>query len=73
MLPEPVLSRARDEMLDWHGSGMSIMEVSHRGKLFLSVAEKAEQDLRDLLNIPDDYDILFMQVGATLLFSLIPS
>jgi phosphoserine aminotransferase len=72
MLPETVLTRARDEMLDWHGSGMSIMEVSHRGKLFLSVAEKAEQDLRDLLNIPDDYDVLFMQGGATLLFSLIP-
>ncbi len=72
MLPEPVLSRARDEMLDWHGSGMSIMEVSHRGKLFLSVAEKAEQDLRELLNIPDNYEVLFMQGGATLLFSLIP-
>ena len=72
MLPEAVLTRARDEMLDWHGSGMSIMEVSHRGKLFLSVAEKAEKDLRDLLSIPDDYDVLFMQGGATLLFSLIP-
>ena len=72
MLPEPVLEQARDEMLDWHGTGMSIMEVSHRGKAFLSVAERAETDLRDLLKIPDNYEVLFMQGGATLQFSLIP-
>ncbi len=72
MLPEPVLEQARDEMLDWHGTGMSIMEVSHRGKAFLSVAEQAESDFRDLLEVPDDYEVLFMQGGATLQFSLIP-
>jgi phosphoserine aminotransferase len=72
MLPEQVLERARDEILDWHDTGMSIMEVSHRGKLFASVAEQSEQDLRDLLNIPDSYAVLFMQGGATLQFSLIP-
>lgn len=72
MLPQAVLEQAREEMLDWHGSGMSIMEVSHRGKLFMSVAEQSEQDLRALMGIPDDYAVLFLQGGATLQFSLLP-
>jgi len=72
ILPEPVLEQARDELLDWHGSGMSIMEVSHRGKIFSQVAAQAEQDLRSLLGISDDFAVLFMQGGATLQFALLP-
>ena len=64
MLPAEVLSRAGDEILDWHGSGMSVMEMSHRGKEFISIADKAEADLRTLLAIPDDYKLLFLQGGA---------
>ena len=64
VLPEPVLRKAAEEMLDWHGSGMSVMEMSHRGKEFISIAEKAEADLRDLLAIPANYKVLFMQGGA---------
>jgi phosphoserine aminotransferase len=59
-----VLKRAADEMLDWHGSGMSVMEMSHRGKEFISIASKAEADLRTLLAIPSDYAVLFLQGGA---------
>jgi len=69
-LPEPVLERIRDDIPDWQGSGMSVMEVSHRGKAFTAVAEKAEADLRRLLDIPDDYDVLFLQGGATLQFAM---
>ncbi|MGM0563447.1 MAG: 3-phosphoserine/phosphohydroxythreonine transaminase [Pseudomonadota bacterium] len=72
MLPEPVLKQAADEMLDWHGSGASIMEMSHRGKEFVSVAAEAEQDLRDLMKIPDNYKVLFLQGGATAQFSAVP-
>jgi phosphoserine aminotransferase len=72
MLPEPVLARAREELLDWHGSGMSVMEMSHRGKEFVSIAEQAERDLRDLLAIPDNYKVLFLQGGATLQFAMVP-
>ena len=64
VLPEPVLRKAAEEMLDWHGSGMSVMEMSHRGKEFISIAEKAEADLRELLAIPATYKVLFMQGGA---------
>ena len=64
VLPEPVLRRAADEMLDWQGSGMSVMEMSHRGKEFISIAEAAETDLRELLAIPANYKVLFMQGGA---------
>ena len=64
MLPAEVLSRAGDEMLDWHGSGMSVMEMSHRGKEFISIADQAEADLRTLLAIPDNYKVLFLQGGA---------
>ena len=64
VLPETVLRRAAEEMLDWHGSGMSVMEMSHRGKEFISIAEAAESDLRELLAIPSNYKVLFMQGGA---------
>jgi phosphoserine aminotransferase len=64
VLPEPVLRTAAEEMLDWHGSGMSVMEMSHRGKEFISIAAKAEADLRELLAVPADYAVLFLQGGA---------
>ena len=64
VLPEPVLRRAAEEMLDWQGSGMSVMEMSHRGKEFISIADAAESDLRELLAIPSNYKVLFMQGGA---------
>ena len=72
MLPEVVLSRARDEMLDWNGSGMSVMEMSHRGKEFMSIAAQAEADLRELMAIPDNYKVLFQQGGASQQFSAVP-
>jgi len=72
VLPEAVLQRARDEMLDWHGSGMSVMEMSHRGKEFIAIAEKATADLRELLAVPDGYHVLFLQGGATLQFAMVP-
>ena len=64
VLPEPVLRTAAAEMLDWHGTGMCVMEMSHRGKEFISIADKAEADLRSLLAVPDDYEVLFLQGGA---------
>ena len=72
VLPKAVLEQAREELLDWHGSGMSVMEMSHRGKEFLSIAEQAEADLRELLTIPDNYRVLFLQGGATSQFSMVP-
>jgi len=72
MLPAEVLSRAGDEVLDWHGSGMSVMEMSHRGSEFIKIAEEAEFDLRELLDIPVNYEVLFLQGGATLQFAQIP-
>jgi len=72
-LPEAVLKQAQDEMMDWHGSGMSVMEMSHRGKEYMSIAEKAEADLRSLMSIPDNYKVLFLQGGATTQFSMIPA
>jgi phosphoserine aminotransferase len=72
MLPEAVLQQARDEMLDWQGSGMCVMEMSHRGKEFISIAEQAEADLRELLNIPDHYKVLFLQGGASSQFAMVP-
>jgi phosphoserine aminotransferase len=63
-LPEPVLRQAAEEMLDWHGTGMSVMEMSHRGKEFISIHAEAEADLRELLAIPSNYKVLFMQGGA---------
>ncbi len=72
VLPEDVLQQARDEMLDWNGSGMSVMEMSHRGKEFMSIAERAEADLRELLAIPANYKVLFLQGGASSQFSMVP-
>src|SRR3989344_3760987 len=72
VLPEAVLSQARDEMLDWHGSGMSVMEMSHRGKEFMAIAEKAEADLRELMGIPANYKVLFLQGGASAQFAMVP-
>ncbi len=72
MLPQAVIERAREEMLDWNGSGMSVMEMSHRGKEYMSIAEKAEADLRDVMAIPDNYKVLFLQGGASSQFSMIP-
>ena len=71
-LPEEVLSRAASEMLDYKGTGMSVMEMSHRSKEFISIAEQAEADLRELLNIPENYSVLFLQGGATSQFSMVP-
>ncbi len=71
-LPLAVLERARDELTDYAGSGMSVMELSHRGPAFRDIAERSEQLLRDLLQIPDDYRVLFLQGGATLQFAMVP-
>jgi phosphoserine aminotransferase len=71
-LPEAVLAQAQQEMLDWQGRGLSVMEMSHRDKAFVEVAETAEQDLRDLLAIPAEYKVLFLQGGATSQFSMVP-
>jgi len=72
MLPAEVLARAGDEMLDWRGSGTGVMEMSHRGKEFMSIAAEAEGDLRELLAIPAGYKVLFLQGGATLQFAQVP-
>jgi len=71
-IPDAVLERVRQDIPDWNGTGMSVMEVSHRSKEFVAVAEKTEQDLRDLLAIPDSYSVLFPQGGATLQFAMVP-
>lgn len=71
-IPLPVLERARDELTDWHGCGMSVMELSHRGKEFMSIAERAEADLRRLLDIPPGYRVLFLQGGASAQFGAVP-
>lgn len=72
VLPEEVLAQAAAEMLDWQGSGMSVMEMSHRGKEFISIATKAEADLRDILAIPANYKVLFMQGGAIAENAILP-
>ncbi|HSO83331.1 3-phosphoserine/phosphohydroxythreonine transaminase [Thiocapsa sp.] len=72
MLPEPVLIRAREEMLEWRGSGMCVAEMSHRGKEFMSIAAQAEADLRELLAVPSNYKVLFLQGGASTQFAAIP-
>ena len=72
MLPLEVLERARDELLNWHGCGMSVMEMTHRGKNFGAIIHQAEADLRELLAIPANYKVLFLQGGATLQFAQIP-
>jgi phosphoserine aminotransferase len=72
VLPEEVLAQAAEEMLDWRGSGMSVMEMSHRGKEFIAIAEGAEKDFRELLGIPAAYKVLFLQGGATQQFAMVP-
>lgn len=72
MLPEEVLKQAQAELLDWHGTGMSIMELGHRGEEFKTVAEQAEADLRELLAIPKNYHVLFLAGGATTQFAMVP-
>ncbi len=72
VLPEEVLKEAADEMLDYQGSGMSVMEMSHRSKVYDKIIKDAEQDLRELMNIPDNYKVLFLQGGASQQFAMIP-
>ena len=72
LLPEEVLREAANEMLDYKGCGMSVMEMSHRSKAFAEIIETAEQDLRDLMGIPDNYKVLFLQGGASQQFAMIP-
>ena len=72
MLPEPVLEEIAGEVLNYKGSGMSVMEMSHRAQVFQTIVDEAEADLRELMNIPDNYKVLFIQGGATLQFSMIP-
>ncbi|HEX6929775.1 MAG TPA: aminotransferase class V-fold PLP-dependent enzyme, partial [Gammaproteobacteria bacterium] len=71
-LPAEVMQRARDEFLDVSGTGLSAMEMSHRSKAFMAITEQAEADLRELLSIPSNYKVLFLQGGATLQFSMVP-
>ena len=71
-LPLNVLEQARDELTNWHGCGMSVMEMSHRGKEYMSIHAEAEADLRALMNIPANYKVLFLQGGATAQFSMVP-
>ncbi len=71
-LPEEVLKQAQEELLDWHGAGCSVMEMSHRGKDFMSILDQAEADLRELMGIPRGYKVLFLQGGATQQFAQIP-
>lgn len=72
MLPADVLQIAQKELLNWHDLGTSVMEISHRSKQFMAVAAQAEQDLRDLLAIPDNYKVLFCQGGARAQFAAVP-
>ena len=72
VLPEEVLKEAAEEMLDYRGCGMSVMEMSHRSKMYQQIIDEAEQDLRDLMNIPDNYKVLFLQGGASQQFAAVP-
>ena len=72
VLPQEVLKQAQEEILDWHGSGMSVMEMSHRGPEYMAIHTDAEKDLRELLAIPGNYKVLFLQGGATMQFAAIP-
>ena len=72
VLPEEVLKEAAAEMLDYKDTGMSVMEMSHRSKAFEEIIQDAEQDLRDLMNIPDNYKVLFLQGGASTQFAMVP-
>ena len=71
-IPDPVMAQIKADLPDWNGIGMSVMEVSHRNKEFIAVAQKAEQDFRELLAIPAEYSVLFLQGGATLQFAMAP-
>lgn len=70
-MPVPVLEKAKAEMLDWNGTGMSVMEMSHRGKAFLQIAEQTENAVRTLMSVPDNYKVLFLQGGASLQFTML--
>lgn len=72
VLPEEVLREAADEMLDYQGTGMSVMEMSHRSKAYQNIIDEAEKDIRELMNIPDNYKVLFLQGGASTQFAMIP-
>ena len=72
VLPEEVLREAAEEMMDYRGSGMSVMEMSHRSKVYDTIIKEAEADLRELMNIPDNYRVLFLQGGASQQFAMIP-
>jgi len=72
VLPKEVLQQAQEELTDWHGSGMSVMEMSHRGKEYMGIQAQAEADLRELMGIPVNYKVLFLQGGASLQFSMVP-
>ena len=72
MMPEPVLEEIRDEMMNYHSSGMCVMEMSHRSKVFKRIRDEAEQGLRDLMDIPDNYQVLFVQGGASTQFAAVP-
>lgn len=73
MLPEPVLEKVSKEMLDYNGTGMSVTEMSHRSKVFVSIVDKTEGLLRKLMNIPDNYKVLFLQGGASMQFAMVPA
>src|SRR3990167_5690834 len=72
MLPDEVLLKAQSELLNWHGTGMSIMELSHRGSEFKEVVEKTEADFRELMEIPKNYRVLFVAGGASTQFAMVP-
>ena len=72
VLPEEVLKEIQEELLDYNGSGQSVMEMSHRSQVFDEIIKEAEKDLRDLMHIPDNYKVLFLQGGASLQFAMIP-
>ncbi|WP_287925176.1 3-phosphoserine/phosphohydroxythreonine transaminase, partial [Diaphorobacter sp.] len=72
VLPKDVLQQVQAEMVDWHGSGMSVMEMSHRGKEFMGIAAEAEADLREVMGIPANYKVLFLQGGASSQFAMVP-
>ena len=72
VLPKDVLQQVQAEMVDWHGSGMSVMEMSHRGKEFMGIAAEAEADLREVMGIPANYKVLFLQGGASAQFAMVP-
>ena len=71
-LPEDVLKQAQAEMLDWHGSGMSVMEMSHRGKEFMSIADRRRRTCANCCGVPSNYKVLFLQGGATSQFAMVP-